>query len=227
MRGDKLIIEEGHISAARQIMKLLSPQIMKGQSNFIITIAGESGSGKSEIAASLSELFFENSINKSNAFYLLFIIFGHEPEFMKPFVNILFSFLYIAAIVGLPVEVHYCHGDPVSVGLISVDEGSCCQEKTGIQDCCTFEMQGKTCSLNAESNCCSDEHYSVQYFEDKQLTNNTTISFRTGMDHRSILSIRVSEPEDDDSAIHFSLYDLPPPEPQPLWLLYCAFTFYG
>ena len=55
MKGDKLVIQEGHVKAARQIMKLLLPQIGKNQSNFVITIAGESGSGKSEIAAALAD----------------------------------------------------------------------------------------------------------------------------------------------------------------------------
>ena len=55
MKGDKLVIQEGHVKAAQHIADLLLPQIMKTQGKFIITIAGESGSGKSEIAATLSE----------------------------------------------------------------------------------------------------------------------------------------------------------------------------
>ena len=61
MKGDKLIIEEHHFKAARQLTDLLLPQIMKIQSKFIATIAGESGSGKSEIAAALSTLLLENN----------------------------------------------------------------------------------------------------------------------------------------------------------------------
>jgi len=62
MKGDKLIIHEGHVKAARQIMNLLFPQIIKTRNKFIITIAGESGSGKSEIAAVLSELLSEKGL---------------------------------------------------------------------------------------------------------------------------------------------------------------------
>lgn len=62
MRGDKLVIHEGHRRAARQIMPLLLPQVEKARSAFIITIAGESGSGKSEIAAVLSESLLEEGI---------------------------------------------------------------------------------------------------------------------------------------------------------------------
>jgi len=62
MRGDKLVIHDGHRRAARQIMPLLLPQIEKTRSTFIITVAGESGSGKSEISAVLSKSLLEEGI---------------------------------------------------------------------------------------------------------------------------------------------------------------------
>lgn len=62
MKGDKLIIQEEHVKAARHIRNLLCPQIIKALNKFIITIAGESGSGKSEIAAVLSELLSEKGL---------------------------------------------------------------------------------------------------------------------------------------------------------------------
>ena len=55
MRGDKLVIEEEHAEVARQIVDLVLPQITDSTGKFIITIAGESGSGKTEIATVLSE----------------------------------------------------------------------------------------------------------------------------------------------------------------------------
>ena len=57
MRGDKLVIEEEHTSVARQIADILLPQVIESGGKFIITIAGESGSGKTEIAAVLAEIF--------------------------------------------------------------------------------------------------------------------------------------------------------------------------
>ena len=62
MKGDKLIIQEEHVKAARHIRNVLCPQIIKALNKFIITIAGESGSGKSEIAAVLSELLSEKGL---------------------------------------------------------------------------------------------------------------------------------------------------------------------
>jgi uridine kinase len=56
MKGDKLIVTEEHVSAARMIMKLLFPEASMPQCRFILTIAGESGSGKSEIASALADL---------------------------------------------------------------------------------------------------------------------------------------------------------------------------
>lgn len=62
MKGDKLLIHDGHVNAARQITKLLLPQIVNASSRFISSVAGESGSGKSEISAVLSEFLSEQLI---------------------------------------------------------------------------------------------------------------------------------------------------------------------
>ena len=62
MKGDKLVIREEHVKAARQIAELLLPQIAGMEGKFVITIAGESGSGKSETASALSGLLSEKGI---------------------------------------------------------------------------------------------------------------------------------------------------------------------
>lgn len=54
MIGDRLIIKEEHARAARQIVTVLVPRLRETRSPFIVTIAGESGAGKSEIASSLA-----------------------------------------------------------------------------------------------------------------------------------------------------------------------------
>ena len=63
MRGDRLIIQEGHTRAARQVAKRILPRITSAEDRFVVTIAGESGSGKSEIAQVLSELLSEKGID--------------------------------------------------------------------------------------------------------------------------------------------------------------------
>ncbi len=55
MRGDKIIIQPHHERAGRQLAELVQPEIEAAAGRFVITIAGESGAGKSEIAEALSE----------------------------------------------------------------------------------------------------------------------------------------------------------------------------
>jgi len=62
VKGDKLVIHEGHVRAARQGLELLLPEIAGTEGRFVVTIAGESGSGKSEIAAVLCEALSEKDI---------------------------------------------------------------------------------------------------------------------------------------------------------------------
>ena len=76
MRGDKLVIRDEHRKAARGLVNLLLPSIAKKEDRFIITIAGESGSGKSEIAAVLAELLDENGIRS--------IILQQDDYFVYP-----------------------------------------------------------------------------------------------------------------------------------------------
>ena len=76
MKGDKLVIQEGHVKAAHDIMELLLPQIVKARGKFIIAIAGESGSGKSEIAAAIFELLSEKGIRS--------IILQQDDYFVYP-----------------------------------------------------------------------------------------------------------------------------------------------
>jgi uridine kinase len=62
LKGDKLVINKGHIRAANQALELILSGITGSQGRFVITVAGESGSGKSEIAAALSEALSRKDI---------------------------------------------------------------------------------------------------------------------------------------------------------------------
>ena len=55
MRGDILIIGEHHRKAARQVAEMITEDIPEYQGKYVITVAGESGAGKSETAAALAE----------------------------------------------------------------------------------------------------------------------------------------------------------------------------
>ena len=62
MIGDKLVIKENHYRAAEQIVKRLLSDIKKSKSRYTISIAGESGSGKSETALALLEKLDDQGI---------------------------------------------------------------------------------------------------------------------------------------------------------------------
>ncbi len=55
MRGDSIVVEEHHVKAAAGIVEIVLPLIERHSGKYTITIAGESGSGKSETATALAE----------------------------------------------------------------------------------------------------------------------------------------------------------------------------
>jgi uridine kinase len=59
VRGDIIIIEDHHRSAASVIADHLKPLIAAKDGRYTITVAGESGAGKSETAAALAEALAE------------------------------------------------------------------------------------------------------------------------------------------------------------------------
>ena len=60
MIGDKLIIKQKHTDRASEITEVIKKIYKK---NWVISVAGESGAGKSEIASEISRLLNENGIN--------------------------------------------------------------------------------------------------------------------------------------------------------------------
>jgi uridine kinase len=57
MKGDIIIVEEYHSRAAQQIVNQILPEVQAKTGRYTITVAGESGSGKSEMAKALAETF--------------------------------------------------------------------------------------------------------------------------------------------------------------------------
>jgi uridine kinase len=62
MRGDKILIEDHHRSVAGQLADGIAERIRACDRAFTITVAGESGSGKSETAQALAEALGERGI---------------------------------------------------------------------------------------------------------------------------------------------------------------------
>lgn len=61
MLGDELVIEKYHTERAREIINILEDQLPKKE-KFVVTVAGESGAGKSELASEIARLNNENNI---------------------------------------------------------------------------------------------------------------------------------------------------------------------
>jgi uridine kinase len=76
MRGDSILIEPHHRKAAEGIASLLRPAIEGGEGRIGVTIAGESGSGKSETAAALAEALAAQGIES--------VIFQQDDYFVYP-----------------------------------------------------------------------------------------------------------------------------------------------
>ena len=65
MKGDKIIIQPHHERAARQAAEFVLPEMGGISGPVIITVAGESGAGKSEIAEALAEVLAESGIKSA------------------------------------------------------------------------------------------------------------------------------------------------------------------
>lgn len=76
MRGDVLVIEEKHKRAGSQALDLIMPEIEKCKGKFTISVAGESGGGKSEIASVIAGLLNEKGIQT--------FIFQQDDYFVYP-----------------------------------------------------------------------------------------------------------------------------------------------
>ena len=76
MKGDKIIVEDHHRKAAEKIVEIILPQITSSDSRFAINVAGESGSGKSEIAMAISDELAKKDIKS--------IILQQDDYFVYP-----------------------------------------------------------------------------------------------------------------------------------------------
>jgi uridine kinase len=76
MRGDRILIEVHHYRAAREIVRRILPQVNACERCCALTVAGEAGSGKSETALGLAEVFEEKGLSC--------VIFQQDDYFVHP-----------------------------------------------------------------------------------------------------------------------------------------------
>jgi uridine kinase len=76
MKGDKLILLDYHKRAATEIVSYIIPNIRKKKTRYIITVAGESGSGKSETGKAIADELAKFGIKS--------ILLGQDDYFVLP-----------------------------------------------------------------------------------------------------------------------------------------------
>ena len=76
MRGDTIIVEEHHRRAAAAIAPVLLADLRAGDGKFTLTVAGESGSGKSETATAIADALAADGIAS--------VIFQQDDYFVHP-----------------------------------------------------------------------------------------------------------------------------------------------
>jgi uridine kinase len=76
MKGDIILLEKHHRKAAKMIVSKIGADIKNSKTRFTISIAGESGSGKSEMAAAIAEELLKQEITS--------YVFGQDDYFNLP-----------------------------------------------------------------------------------------------------------------------------------------------
>lgn len=76
MKGDIIVLEKHHIDASEKIASHILPKVLGVNRRYIVTVSGESGSGKSEMAKALSDALGGEGINC--------IILGQDDYFILP-----------------------------------------------------------------------------------------------------------------------------------------------
>jgi uridine kinase len=76
MKGDIILVEEEHKRAAQQIVPPLLEKIRRKKQRYIITVAGESGSGKSETGKAIADELAKEGIRT--------VMLGQDDYFVLP-----------------------------------------------------------------------------------------------------------------------------------------------
>jgi hypothetical protein len=135
---------------------------------------------------------------------------------LKNLAVILFALVYLTLAVGFNLNVHYCKGEVESVSILGVTDHDCCQKVTKTF-CC---LEKKT------DDCCDDEVILVQLDDDERIVQSPPtleVSRVVGEKTPSLATVR--RPSRLQPPPQYT--SLPPPLPEPRWLMNCSLTFYG
>ena len=76
MKGDVIIVEKHHYDAAQKIVDYLLSKVNEKDRSYVLSVAGESGSGKSETAKAIAETFNKKGFTS--------LIFQQDDYFIYP-----------------------------------------------------------------------------------------------------------------------------------------------
>jgi uridine kinase len=76
MKGDSIIVEAHHVKAASSIIPLILPILENSDQRYTISVAGQSGSGKSETATAIAQALEPHGIRS--------VIFQQDDYFVHP-----------------------------------------------------------------------------------------------------------------------------------------------
>ena len=76
MKGDIIVLEEHHIAAAKEIVPEILEKIQAKDTRYVITVAGESGSGKSETGKAIADELEKVGIKA--------VLLGQDDYFVLP-----------------------------------------------------------------------------------------------------------------------------------------------
>lgn len=131
---------------------------------------------------------------------------------MKRIFSTVFAIFFLLISAGITLNMHYCQGKLIEVAFKSDNHSGCCSE-------------AKSCHEEKSKKCCDDETVLIQFDEVQipvYLPTLPLFDFANSLPQPSVdQSISLWQ----DSFI--TEEDYPPPDPQPLWLLYQSLTFYG
>jgi len=117
--------------------------------------------------------------------------------------------LYLLANIGLAVNVHYCGGQVAAIEVFAKAGSCCCSEQQHENACCEDE----TLFLHLDT----EQHATPTMRAAVEATDGGIVSTPFAVDHFAPQAERLL----------LQHVELPPPRPQPLWLLHCAPVFYG
>ena len=127
---------------------------------------------------------------------------------MKRSLYILLGLKYFILTIGIAISLHFCQGDLAGINLTTI-EACCCGPEEVPSDCCTNNEVQLLFDADQQAPSKIESNWKIFSVDIPGLTDLT-----------SLTTIDIPDSE-------LILFDLPPPDKEPLWLVLCDFTFYG